>query len=360
METSKTLVGIDLFSGAGGLTQGAKMAGIDVWYAVENDIYAAKAFQLNHPNVKMVNKDIREVQAEDLEIPKTSNTKIVLFGGPPCQGFSTSNQKTRNKNNPKNWLFQEFVRIAREIKPEWIVLENVKGIIETERGYFEETIRGAFEALGFSCTECILSAANYGVPQKRNRYFLIGSREGLVPELPKCSKCTVTVGEAFEDLPTLLNGACKDYLPYRKEATSEYAKMLRGEAEACTGHLVSKNAQFVIDRYPYIPQGGNWADIPDTLMGNYTDKSRCHTGIYKRLKEDEPAMTVGNYRKSMIIHPWEDRGLSVREAARLQSFPDTYRFFGSIGYQQQQVGNAVPPLLAKAVFEAIIEAQRNS
>lgn len=148
-----------------------------------------------------------------------------------------------------------------------------------------------------------------------------------------------------------------DVLPYGRKAISEYAKILRGELIECTGNLVSTNSPFVLERYKYIPQGGNWSSIPDELMRNYTDKSRCHTGVYKRLKEDEPAVTMGNYRKSMIIHPWEDRGLSVREAARLQSFPDTYKFCGSIGFQQQQVGNAVPPLLAKAMFDALIESE---
>lgn len=358
MKTESKIVGIDLFAGAGGLTQGAKMVGIDVRFAVENDIFAAKTFQLNHPEVKMINQDIQSVDGVSL---KTDNADLmILFGGPPCQGYSTSNQKTRNIDNPKNWLFQEFVRIARELEPDWIVLENVKGLIETGKGFFEETIRSEFEKLGYTCTECIPSAADYGVPQRRNRFFLIGSRRGLKHVLPKIKSELITVREAFSDLPSLENGASTDMLPYKKEAESGYAIMLRSDLKACTGHLVSHNAPFVTKRYPFIPQGGNWSNIPDELMENYKDKSRCHTGIYKRLKEDEPAMTVGNYRKSMIIHPWEDRGLSVREAARLQSFPDSYVFFGSIGYQQQQVGNAVPPLLAKAVFEGILNAEKAS
>lgn len=354
MIAANQIVGIDIFAGVGGLTQGAKAAGIDVRFAVEKDIFAAKAFQLNHPEVKMVNKDIREVKENDFIIDRKPT--IILFGGPPCQGYSTSNQKTRNRDNPKNWLFKEFVRLTKGIKPNWIVLENVKGIVETERGFFEETIRTSFEELGYVCTELLPSASDYGVPQKRNRFFLIGSRDGIKIGLPKPRNRIISVGEAFADLPILNNGASVDRLPYRGMAKYEYAKMMRGNLESCTGHLVSRNAQFVLDRYPYIPQGGNWEDIPDDLMKNYKDKSRCHTGVYKRLKEDEAAMTVGNYRKSMIIHPWEDRGLSVREAARLQSFPDSYLFYGSIGYQQQQVGNAVPPLLAKAVFEGIIDA----
>ena len=123
--------------------------------------------------------------------------------------------------------------------------------------------------------------------------------------------------------------------------------------DGCTNHNVTNNASHIIERYKYIPQGGNWECIPENLMKNYTNRMRCHTGIYRRLSEDKPSVVIGNYRKNMLIHPKQDRGLSVREAARLQSFPDSYEFYGSIGFQQQQVANAVPPLLAKAIFLTI-------
>jgi DNA (cytosine-5)-methyltransferase 1 len=129
---------------------------------------------------------------------------------------------------------------------------------------------------------------------------------------------------------------------------------MRGKLKLCSGHIVTQNKDYIIDRYKYIKQGENWKSIPDDLMDNYTNSSRCHSGIYHRLCDNEPSVVIGNYRKNMLIHPWENRGLSVREAARLQSFPDWYQFCGGIGYQQQQVGNAVPPLLAKEVFKSIL------
>lgn len=344
------IIGIDLFSGAGGLSLGAEMAGIDVRVAVEKDVFAAKTYHANHSQTIIINKDVKDVK--DIHIERKNST-LILFGGPPCQGFSTSNQKTRNKYNSQNWLFLEFMRVAKEIIPDWIVLENVKGIVETEKGFFARRIISEVTKLGYTCTPMVLCASDYGIPQKRSRFFLICSLYGKKLEIPE--KCTsiISVKEAIEDLPSLVNGDNRDILPYKMEAKSEYAKKMRNGMKMCSGHLVTRNADNVIQRYKHISQGGNWQDIPEELMGNYADRFRCHTGIYKRLSANEPSITLGNYRKSMLIHPWEDRGLSVREAARLQSFPDSYIFCGSIGFQQQQVGNAVPPLLAKCIFQLI-------
>lgn len=143
------IVGVDLFAGAGGLSLGAEMAGIDVRIAVENDVYAAQTYRLNHPQTNVIADDIKSIDKFYLN---NEDNVIVLFGGPPCQGFSTSNQKTRNKNNPKNWLFKEFIRLADSLKPEWIVFENVRGIVETEKGYFAELISSEIGKLGYTCS----------------------------------------------------------------------------------------------------------------------------------------------------------------------------------------------------------------
>ena len=161
--------------------------------------------------------------------------------------------------------------------------------------------------------------------------------------------------DAIADLPELVNGASVSWMPYKDSGGSEYSRFLRRRLKLSSNHLVSNNSDTILRRYKYVPQGGNWQDIPNRLMRNYSDRSRCHTGIYRRLYYDLPSVVIGNYRKNMLIHPEQDRGLSVREAARIQSFPDWYEFQGSIGFQQQQVGNAVPPLLAKAVFQAILK-----
>lgn len=166
----------------------------------------------------------------------------------------------------------------------------------------------------------------------------------------------VTVKEAIDDLPFLKNGDMIDVAPYTKtyKEAFAYERLMRKGSKVARQNFVSKNNDLVIQRYHYIGQGQNWRAIPDFLMQNYSNKKRCHSGIYKRLREDAPSVVISNYRKSMLIHPTVDRGISVREAARLQSFPDNFIFDGPISHIQQQIGNAVPPLLAKAVFEKIL------
>ncbi len=348
----KHFVGIDLFSGAGGMSLGASEAGIEVKYAVEKDKHAAETYQRNHKGTVVINDDICNIN--DLSLGR--GYPIIVFGGPPCQGFSISNRRTNNRENQQNWLYKEFLRIVRSIKPDWVVFENVTGLLEMEKGYFFQSILSDFSNSGYECSYMTLLATDFGVPQKRSRLFVIGSRKGKKIKMEKLGESRpVTVGEAISDLPILENGARADVLPYRHPAESEYAKSMRKNLEVCSGHLVSKNADYVIERYQYIRPGENWEAIPAEMMQNYIDRTRCHTGIYYRLQKDMPSIVIGNYRKNMLIHPEQDRGLSVREAARIQSFPDWYQFMGSIGFQQQQVGNAVPPLLAKAVFEKIVQ-----
>ncbi|MDZ4808390.1 MAG: DNA cytosine methyltransferase [Bacteroidota bacterium] len=349
-------IGIDLFSGAGGMSIGAISAGVDVKVAVEIDRYAATTYQANHPNTKLLNDDVRKVKINGYCKAEKNNIKI-LFGGPPCQGFSTSNQKTRNKENESNWLFREYIRLTKEQNPDWVIVENVKGIVETENGYFFEKIIAAFSKLGYTSNHAILNSADYGVPQIRNRLFIVGSLHGIKYEFPKPStKKYLTVSDAISDLPKLENGAAYHELKYKKLAQNKYQTTRRKQSNKAVNNLVTDNNKVVLKRYEHIPQGGNWESIPPKLMENYKDFSRCHTGIYYRLKENEPSVVIGNYRKNMLIHPNENRGLSVREAARIQSFPDTFHFHGSIGFQQQQVGNSVPPLLAKAVFNKIVQS----
>jgi DNA (cytosine-5)-methyltransferase 1 len=341
---------LDLFCGAGGLALGAKLAGVEVVQAVEKDVHAATTYSFNFPDVSMFLGSVEDYSEINLHVKPD-----LIFGGPPCQGYSTSNQRTRTKNNPTNWLYKEFIRIVSLVEPTWVVMENVKGLIETENKYFLGSIISGFESVGYKVTFFVLNAVEFGVPQKRGRLFIVGNKSNYSFKIcqEKFQK-EVTVGEAINDLPMLINGADIDRLPYRHPCSSSYAKTLRGAAESCTNNIVTRNADYIIERYKHIPPGGNWANIPLSLMKNYKNRLKCHTGIYHRLHNDFASVVIGNFRKNMLVHPTQDRGLSVREAARIQSFPDWFEFKGSIGFQQQQVGNAVPPILAKVVFDSIL------
>lgn len=352
-ENYNKMIGIDLFAGAGGMSLGAKMAGVDTQIVIEADLHAARTYLLNHqPKHGLFQEDIRKFNKVDIDKGKPT----VLFGGPPCQGFSTSNQKTRTAENENNWLFQEFLRVTKMYNPDWVVFENVKGILETEKGIFVDEIICALQKLGYTTSSKVLNATDFNVPQKRARFFIVGSRHNVNFEFPSPSSAkSITVKQAISDLPVIKNGASECYKKYRTARRSNYSKLLRNGDLGCNNNLVTRNSELILKRYKHIPQGGNWEFIPVRLMKNYTDSSRCHTGIYHRLCENKPSVVIGNYRKNMLIHPSQDRGLSVREAARIQSFPDWFTFTGSIGFQQQQVGNAVPPLLAKAIFDKLLE-----
>ncbi len=350
MEIEKKYIGVDIFSGAGGLSIGALNAGIQIPIAIEKDPNAAKTFKRNHPEATVITNDIVEVDTKSLNI----QNPFIVFGGPPCQGFSLSNSKTRNEKNKNNKLYHEFVRFIRELNPEWFLFENVEGIVSFSKGETVKKIKADFEKLGYTTSSKVLTASDYGVPQDRNRFILIGNKNGIKFEFPEKLDGKVTVKEAIEDLPVLENGQSVDKLPYRNKP-SAYAKKMRNGSRKAKQNYVSRNTELVLERYKHIKQGENWRAIPDHLMQNYANKNNCHSGIYKRLHAEKPSVVISNYRKNMLIHPEQNRGLSVREAARIQSFPDNFIFEGSLMHIQQQIGNAVPPLLAEAIFKQIMQ-----
>ncbi len=354
MESSSKKIGVDIFAGAGGLSLGAQMAGISMKYAIEINPSAVATYRKNFSGTTVLEGDIASFDP-DVVIPEKDI--FIIMGGPPCQGFSMSNTRSRNMDNEKNHLFEEFLRFVKVKNPQWFLFENVWGMTKIEDGTVAEMIKKRFEALGYVVTSKVLYADKYGVPQHRDRFFMVGNRMGIDFKFPKDFTYTVSVAEAIDDLPILSNGDNFDSLAYRISAkrSSLYAQKMRGDSIRATQNWVSRNNALVIERYKYIPQGGNWRDIPESLMQNYADKSRCHSGIYKRLIANKPSIVISNYRKCMLIHPTQHRGLSVREAARLQSFPDKFYFCGPISHVQQQIGNAVPPLLAKAVIEQILK-----
>ena len=351
---------VDLFAGAGGLSQGFRDAGFTVVQAVDCDHNAMGTYAANHPTTDPICADIRKLD------PATCLRRVGLrpgqiaavIGGPPCQGFSESNRRTRILANPRNHLYRDFLRFVEYIQPRWVVLENVGGLRTFEHGLIVDAITTSIRRVGYFAEWLVLNAAKYGVPQVRRRVFMVASRCRLaIPRVLEEKTHPVTVRDAIADLPQLGNGASTDLLAYATEPKSRYQKAMRQDsANLVSGNLVTRNADYVLARYEYIPQGSNWTAIPRRLMGNYTNPKRCHTGIYHRLSWHKPSKVIGNFRKNMLVHPRDNRGLSIREAARLQSFPDSYCFHGSIGFRQQQVADAVPPILARAVATAVLRS----
>lgn len=365
LKQARVITAVDLFAGAGGLTCGLQMAGVKVVQAINSNPHAAASFRRNNPEVDIVTSDIRNVGPLSTYartgFPKRGLDWLVA--GLPCQGFSESNRRTRTLHNPKNHLYREVLRFIRALRPKCFIVENVAGLATLKKGAILNTFVRTVRDYGYTTDWALLCAADYGIPQIRRRIFIIGNRLDLPVTFPAATHgddraSYVTVRDALTDLPYLPNGASIDYLRYRRsDNLCAYQTLMRSRAGAVVqGNLVTRSNELVLERYKHVRQDENWTLIPARLMRNYTDRDQCHTGLYHRLSWRVPSKVIGNFRKNMLIHPSQNRGLSVREAARLQSFPDHHEFVGSIGFQQQQVADAVPPMLAKAVVTHLISA----
>lgn len=359
------MLAIDLCAGAGGLSRGLTAAGFRVALAVERDRHCAATYRKNFPETPLLERDLASVTGRAIlqALALRRGDLGALVAGLPCQGFSESNRRTRVASNPRNLLYRHVLKLLAEVEPKWFLLENVAGLTTLESGRFLDTMLEDFRSLGYQVQCSLLNARDFGVPQRRRRAFLIGNRKGKSVKFPDGDAGrSVTVRDAISDLPTLANGASIDELPYAApwRAASQYARELRGRRLGrVTGNEVSRNTKRVLERYEHIGMGQNWQAIPAALMANYANLRGCHTGIYYRLEWDAVSKVIGNFRKNMLIHPAQNRGLSIREAARLQSFPDQHEFVGPLNDRQQQVGDAVPPRLAQAVGRALLRSDGN-
>ena len=349
------------------MSQGFQQAGFDIVQAVEKDERAADTYRRNHKRTDLIVGDVSELDPLTIarRVALRRGDLAAIIGGPPCQGFSESNRRTRTVENPHNILYRQFFRYVALLRPVWFAFENVAGLRTLESGIVLDAIMAEARALGYDAQWRELNSVHYGVPQSRRRIFVLGNRIGVPIEFPAPThgfqaKPFISTREALSDLPLLRVGDQRGTARYKTTAQSAYQELMRNRRCSVDGNLVSNNSKQIRKRYRYIGQGQNWEALPDELMGNYLDKERCHTGIYYRLRWSEPASVIGNFRKNMLIHPRQDRGLSVREAARLQSFSDDYTFVASIGFQQQQVADAVPPLLAQAVAQVLKRNKRRT
>lgn len=358
---------IDLFSGAGGLSEGFRQAGYDV--RAGNDFFGAagETFAATHKHATFLPGPIQKYSPENfLEAAGLGSGELdVLVGGPPCQGFSVYNHQ-RGLHDERSSLYHEYLRIVSGLKPNWIVLENVTGMTSAGGGAAVGGILSGLEALGYTVRAEVLRAEDYGVPQERRRLVFIGNRVGAPMPLPKKTHGIgllpfVTVEDALADLPQLLNGEDSKLTDYAHEPRSAFQLCMRYGSNGVKNHSAAKLSRINLDRLKHIPQGGSWRDIPYELLpeGMKRAKRSDHTKRYGRLSWSGMASTIltkCDPHWGAYFHPSQDRTLTVREAARLQSFPDWFEFKGSRTEQYIQVGNAVPPLLGFAIAEAISAA----
>ncbi|MGM7702243.1 DNA cytosine methyltransferase [Pseudalkalibacillus sp. Hm43] len=340
---------IDLFSGVGGLSLGFRQAGFNVVIANEIDKEISKAYKENHPKTKMLNIDITK-----LDIPSVFSEykgKIdVIIGGPPCQGFS---QKGARKvlDDERNYLFEYFYRVVEYLKPRYFLMENVPNLLTANKGSFKTDIYNVFEKIGYNLDSGILNAYDYGVPQMRRRAFIIGKIDGSI-SLPLGFFEKVSSWEAISDLAYLNSGEGMIEQEYLNPPKTNYQVMLRKNSRKLYNHVATNHSDIAIERMKLVPPERGRESLPV----EHLTKS-IYSGTWSRIIKSDPSVTITTRfdtpSSGRFTHPYLNRAITVREAARIQSFPDDFIFYGTKTSQMKQVGNAVPPLLANRIAESI-------
>lgn len=376
---------IDLFAGAGGLSEGLSEADFHSLFASEIVPVYADTYKKNHPSAVVHTADIRELDADKVrnDLGLDRGQLDLIAGGPPCQGFSI-NAPVRSVLDERNHLFKEYLRFVDAFAPRAILIENVPGLVSFEDGDTLHAILNSLAELGYGADVRILGAPFYGVPQMRWRTIILGVRGRTLPSTaypepiyhapiranftstfdgasiikepsPEANANFTTVEQAIGDLPVLKSGEKgAEVKEYRTEPTCEYQRRSRVGTAGVYNHEAPRLSQINMKRLEYIKPGGNWTDIPDELLPKGMQRARKsdHTKRYGRVTPDGLASTIltkCDPHWGAFFHYDQNRSFTVREAARLQSFPDHFVFTGNIAEQYAQVGNAVPPLLAQAV-----------
>lgn len=382
---NNTLTMLDLFAGAGGLSEGLSEAGFHSLFASEIVSVYANTYKLNHPGAKVFTADIRSLGAGEVlsDLGLERGQLDLLAGGPPCQGFSI-NAPVRSVLDQRNHLFKEYLRFVDTFAPRAVLIENVPGLVSFEHGATLHAILDALAQLGYGADVRILGAAYYGVPQMRWRTIILGLRGKILPPdafpepiyhapirpnftttfdgqmlvklpAPEVSAAFTTVKEAIGDLPPLMCGERgEEVKEYISEPFCDYQRRLRVGSPGVYNHEAPRLSKINLERLKHIRPGGNWTDIPDDLLPKGMKRANRgdHTKRYGRVTADGLASTIltkCDPHWGAYFHYEQERSFTVREAARIQSFPDHYIFTGTIAEQFAQVGNAVPPLLAEAV-----------
>lgn len=338
---------VDLFCGAGGLTLGFEKQNFESVLAIDMWSNAIDTFNNNREKKVGIVKDISEVDEDFIKQYVKEHVSGVI-GGPPCQGFSLAGR--RSEDDERNKLYQEYFKTLSIIKPDFFVIENVTGILSMKNGEVKEDIIKRAKKIGYNVYLDKLVASDYGVPQNRVRVFFVGIKESLDKgtfKFPKKFDYKVTCEDAISDLPSLDKN--DDPTKYKFEPMSKYQKEMRKKSVEVHNHEQTFHTEETKKLISFVPQGGSIKDLPDDLKGD-----RKYSSLLRRMNSKSQSNTIDTGHRT-YFHYKENRILSVREAARIQSFPDDYIFSGSKVNQYKQVGNAVPPLLAEQVAKAIVD-----
>jgi len=373
---------IDLFSGAGGLTTGFHLAGFTSLCAVEVDSKAVATYRHNYPNAHIINDDIRQVSPTDLRshlgLKKGELTAII--GGPPCQGFSRNvPAESRSLQDSRNQLYRVFLEFVDEFLPTHVVMENVPEILKAYDGVIKCEILEHLENKGYHAVAESVNAAYYGVPQTRKRAFFLASRQRNFIQLPKPTHCgdiksdyrnpakkcnqlnllssgvlpIVTVEDAIGDLPEVHAGETYSGSSYPFPANTNYQRRIRQGSVKITNHVARSLSAIQMARAEALMEGQDARDLPTELA-----PKKHYSGAYGRLYWDKPARTITRWvfhpGSGRFFHPEQNRTITIREAARLHSYPDTFEFLGSYTCMSSQIGESVPPLLGKLMADTLL------
>ena len=373
---------IDLFAGAGGLTTGFHLAGFESLCAIDLEAKALATYQHNYPKTKIIHQDIRKIYPSDLRssLSLKKEELTALIGGPPCQGFSRNIPADyRYLNDSRNQLYRKFLEFVKEFRPLFVVMENVPEILKAYNGVIRNEITEQLEAQGYKVISASLNAANYGVPQTRARAFFLASLDKLIqfPEpthsgdirsdyrtktsanqltvLKSNISSFVTVRDAIGDLPTLEAGQEYNGEIYPLPPQSPYQSTIRNGSTKLTNHIARALSPIQMSRARVLSEGQDARDLPPELA-----PKKHYSGAYGRLYWDKPARTITRWvfhpGSGRFFHPTQNRTITIREAARLHSFPDSFHFLGTYTEMASQIGESVPPLLGKVIAELILQA----
>lgn len=343
---------IDLFAGCGGLSKGFLDAGFDIILGVDNDQAALNTFTLNHNGAKALNADLSNKETFDKIKTIIDNRKVdVIIAGPPCQGFSLTGP--RHFDDPRNKLYLAVLEMVRQYQPKGFIIENVPGMATMYKGQVKEEVLRRFRLMGYNVDCKILCAADYGVPQIRKRLVFMGIRSDIgQPIFPKPilkEKDYVTCREALDDLPPRINELGNEQDVYLSPPRTDYQKEMRGSCTILYNHVATAHKQFVIDTIAQVPEGENWRSLPPGI-----GESRKFHEAWTRYDGNKPSKTIDTGHRNHFHYQY-NRVPTIRENARLQSFPDDFVFTGTKTQQNRQVGNAVPPLLGKALGKILFD-----